>query len=206
MPHPLGLLLLELVPPGTWFYHSHDRSRLTNRWGTRPKSPSHSPSPGPHLDDLSANIGPALPNPSDRRLAIEAQRELEAATAKAERASTRRQALDRAEEHAPRLGGKEGKMAEKRAVNSANKEMRDKEVGGLEVDEKTLMGEGTSFQAAYVSIPLAVWSRLMYRLKARDAAAARKKDKRDAQMADFRSANEERLAERRQKENDTMSM
>jgi hypothetical protein len=48
------------------------------------------------------------------------------------------------------LGGKEGKMAEKRAVNSANKEMRDKEVGGLEVDEKTLMGEGTSFQAAYV--------------------------------------------------------
>lgn len=41
-------------------------------------------------------------------------------------------------------------MAEKRAVNSSNKEMRDKEVGGLEVDEKTLMGEGTSFQAAYV--------------------------------------------------------
>jgi len=48
------------------------------------------------------------------------------------------------------MGGKEGKMAEKRAVNSANKEMRDKEVGGLELDEKTLMGEGTSFQAAYV--------------------------------------------------------
>jgi hypothetical protein len=46
----------------------------------------------------------------------------------------------------------------------------------------------------------------MFSLKARDAAAARKKDKRDAQMADFRSANEERLAERRQKENDTMSM
>jgi hypothetical protein len=48
--------------------------------------------------------------------------------------------------------------------------------------------------------------KLISRLKARDAAAARKKDKRDAQMADFRSANEERLAERRQKENDTMSM
>jgi len=97
-------------------------------------------------------------------------------------------------------------MAEKRAVNGANKEMRDKEVGGLEVDEKTLMGEGTSFQAAYVLPFLHVWSRLISRLKARDAAAARKKDKRDAQMADFRSANEERLAERRQKENDTMSM
>jgi hypothetical protein len=48
------------------------------------------------------------------------------------------------------MGGKEGKMAEKRATNSANKEMRDKEVGGLELDESTLMGEGTSFQAAYV--------------------------------------------------------
>lgn len=39
-------------------------------------------------------------------------------------------------------------MAEKRAVNSANKDMRDKEVGGLELDESTLMGEGSSFQAA----------------------------------------------------------
>lgn len=43
-------------------------------------------------------------------------------------------------------------MAEKRAVNSANKEMRDKEVGGLELDEATLMGEGGSFQAAYVPL------------------------------------------------------
>jgi hypothetical protein len=44
-------------------------------------------------------------------------------------------------------------MAEKRAVNSSNREMRDKEVGGLEVDESTLMGEGTSFQAACVYSP-----------------------------------------------------
>jgi hypothetical protein len=123
--------------------------KLISRWGTKPKSPSRSPSPGPHLDETT-HIGPTLPTNSDRRLALEAQRELDILTQKAERASTRRQALDRAEEHAPRLGGKEGKMAEKRAVNSANKEMRDKEVGGLEVDEKTLMGEGTSFQAAYV--------------------------------------------------------
>jgi hypothetical protein len=47
-------------------------------------------------------------------------------------------------------------MAEKRAVNSVNKEMRDKEVGGLELDEKTLMGEGTSFQAAYVYSTLSI--------------------------------------------------
>jgi hypothetical protein len=106
------------------------------------------------------------------------------------------------------MGGKEGKMAEKRATNSANKEMREKEVGGLELDESTLMGEGTSFQAAYVKPgpEAGAKTELMCRLKARDAAAARKKDKRDAQMADMRSATEDRLAERRQKENDTMSM
>lgn len=85
---------------------------------------------------------------SDRQLALESQRESEALARKYDRASTRRKALDRAEEIAPKLGGKEGKMAEKRATNSANKEMRDKEVGGLELDESTLMGEGTSFQAA----------------------------------------------------------
>ena len=150
-------------------------------------------------------IGPTLPSQSDRRLAEEAQRESEALSRKADRLSNRRQALDRADEVAPKMGGKEGKMAEKRATNSANKEMRDKEVGGLEVDESTLMGEGTSFQAAYVSL-LHIDTELMFRLKARDAAAARKKDKRDAQMADARSATEDRLAERRQKENDTMSM
>lgn len=153
-------------------------------------------------------IGPTLPSGPDRRLAEEAQRESEALSRKADRLSNRRQALDRAEEVAPKMGGKEGKMAEKRATNSANKEMRDKEVGGLELDESTLMGEGTSFQAAYVSplLPSHIDSELMFRLKARDAAAARKKDKRDAQMADARSATEDRLAERRQKENDTMSM
>jgi hypothetical protein len=47
---------------------------------------------------------------------------------------------------------------------------------------------------------------LTFRLKARDAAAARKKDRREAQMADARSANEDRLAERRQKDNETMQM
>jgi hypothetical protein len=83
---------------------------------------------------------------------MEYQRDSDILAHKAERTQKRRQALERAEEIAPRIGGKEGKMAEKRATNSANKEMRDKEVGGLEVDESTLMGEGTSFQAAYVLI------------------------------------------------------
>lgn len=45
-----------------------------------------------------------------------------------------------------------------------------------------------------------------YRLRARDAASARRRDKKDAEMASVRSANEERLAERRQKESETMQM
>lgn len=81
-------------------------------------------------------------------MALEAQREADLLSRKAERTATRKTALERAEELAPRLQGKEGKMAEKRATNNANKEMRDKEVGGLELDEKTLMGEESSFQAA----------------------------------------------------------
>ena len=44
------------------------------------------------------------------------------------------------------------------------------------------------------------------RLKARDAAAARRKEKKEAEMINLRAANEERLAERRQKENETMQM
>lgn len=89
-----------------------------------------------------------MPSTSDRQMALESEREAQHAARQAERVSNRRTALERAEEAVPRLQGKEGKMAEKRATNSANKEMRDKEVGGLELDESTLMGDGSSFQAA----------------------------------------------------------
>ena len=41
-------------------------------------------------------------------------------------------------------------MAEKKAINASNQEMREKDVGGLEVDESTLMGEDNSFQSACV--------------------------------------------------------
>lgn len=134
---------------------------IYNRWGTDRTLPlpnndhdDRSPSPGPRPDHLldrsnrSSQIGPTLPSASDRQLALEQEREADFSARKAERSQARQKALERAEEAAPRLQGKEGKMAEKRATNSANKEMRDKEVGGLELDEKTLMGEGSSFQAA----------------------------------------------------------
>lgn len=43
-------------------------------------------------------------------------------------------------------------------------------------------------------------------LKARDAASARRRDMKEAKMVEARSANEERFAERRQKDNETMQM
>jgi hypothetical protein len=88
--------------------------------------------------------GPSRPSASDRQIALEDERDYKRSLKKAER----KEAYERADEQAPRGVGKEGKLAEKKASNAVNKEMRDKEVGGLEVDEGTLMGEGSSFQAA----------------------------------------------------------
>lgn len=116
-------------------------------------SPSESPEPGPlpppSLTTTSSKIGPSRPGATDRQLAAETAKEAAIAQAKAERRASRKSAYEKAEELAPRAVGKEGKMAEKKATNAVNKEMRDKDVGGLEVDEGTLMGsEGGSYAAA----------------------------------------------------------
>lgn len=66
----------------------------------------------------------------------------------AARKAERKEVYERAEDIAPKGVGKEGKMAEKRAQNEVNREMRDKDVEGLEVDEGTLMGDDNPFQAA----------------------------------------------------------
>jgi len=102
---------------------------------------------GPSLP--STMQGPSVPSYSDRRLAQEEQAEHERAERRQAKKSDRREAFERADELVPKSVGKEGKLAEKKAANSANKEMRDKEVGGLEVDEGTLMGgEESSFRSA----------------------------------------------------------
>jgi hypothetical protein len=120
---------------------------------------------------------------------------------------------ERAEEIVPRSGGKEGKMDEKRASNAVNREFREKEVGGLEVDEGVLLGDGGSFAAAWVVLSRRSGDpELMFgrsgdqRLKARDAANTKRGDKRAAMMADRRAADEERLQERKVKESATMDM
>ena len=131
-----------------------------------PLASTSAPKPtfSPANDDAESSeeeIGPSLPtlpipahtasasSYSDRRLAQEEQEDLERAQRRSAKKSDRREAFERADELVPKAVGKEGKMAEKKAANSVNKEMRDKEVGGLEMDEGTLMGgEESSFRSA----------------------------------------------------------
>ncbi|KAI9633054.1 uncharacterized protein MKK02DRAFT_35252 [Dioszegia hungarica] len=166
----------------------------------RPSSPLPGP-PAPNLGSDSDEIGPSLPStiPSTTtsRPRTTADRQLEREDAhlarQAERKADRLQRYQRANEAVPRSSGKEGKMEEKRATNASNKEMRDKDStgAGLEVDEGTLMGDQGGFAAA---------------LRARDGAKNRKEEERAAMLEDRRAAEQDRLAERRQKETDTMAM
>ncbi|WVF68550.1 hypothetical protein IAT40_003318 [Kwoniella sp. CBS 6097] len=161
-----------------------------------PGGPSVGPSmPFPPSSSLSGRsvgptMGPSIPSMADRQYALETSRD----ESRKERKHRQKEAYERADEYVPRSGGKEGKMEERRAMNAENRKWRDKgqdQSAGLELDEGTLMGDGSSFAAA---------------LRARDAASARKKDAKDFRMQDQRSADQERLTERRAKENATMDM
>jgi len=114
----------------------------------------------------------------------------------------------RADEMAPKSGGKEGKMEEKRATNAENRQFREKDVtAGLEADEGVLMGENEGFKAAWEdSQSMRHESWWCCRIRARDAAQARRTDKKASMQADRRAADGERLSERKQKESQTMDM
>lgn len=103
-----------------------------------------SPSPGPQ-----PNVGPSAPTVAERQMAREVQADAERTERKAERRAERKVVLERAEDLAPRQTGREGRVAEKRAANEQNKQMRDKDAAaGLEVDDDTLMGDDGGFAAA----------------------------------------------------------
>ena len=88
---------------------------------------------------------PAAMTTSDRQLAIEAEKEQRSLHRKSERKS----AFERADALAPKSGGKEGRMEERKATNAANRELREKDsAAGLEIPEATLMGGGSDFAAA----------------------------------------------------------
>ncbi|GMK59460.1 hypothetical protein CspeluHIS016_0800660 [Cutaneotrichosporon spelunceum] len=149
-----------------------------------------SPSPGPQL--VGPSVGPSAPTVAERQMAREVQAEREHMERSAERRAGRKVLLERAEEHAPRQTGKEGRQAEKRATNQQNKQIREKDsAAGLEVDDDTLMGDDSSFAAA---------------LRARDGASSRRADRKAEEAAERRAAHEERLVERRQKDSETMEM
>lgn len=123
-----------------------------------PSGPSTTAPPRPEEESSDDEIGPRPPSPagpsfpvhpthSDIRFAKEAAAEQAALERKFERKAARREAYDRAEEIAPKMGGKEGRIAEKKAANAANKEMREKDTDAV-VDEATLLGDGGGFAAA----------------------------------------------------------
>lgn len=147
------------------------------------------PDIGPSLSPpRGSQVGPTLPTPADRQLAREEERE----ERRRERKAESRSKYEKANEAVPRSGGREGKMEEKRATNAQNRQMREKDpTGELEMDEGTLLGSNDSFAAA---------------LRARDSAQSWRAEKKAMADADRRAADEERLAERKAKENATMDM
>jgi len=150
---------------------------------------------GPSMPSSSRTIGPAPPPSTsvsskhvDRQLALEEA----AAEASRQRKSDRARLYSRADEMAPKSGGREGKIEERRATNAANKEMRDRDTAaGLEVSESVLMGDDGGIKAA---------------IARRDAAAARRQDKRGQADADRRSAMSERFSEIKSKDAANMEM
>jgi hypothetical protein len=78
-------------------------------------------------------------------MALETERDARSATRLAERKS----AFARADEMAPKSGGREGKLEERKATNATNREFRERDsAAGLEIPEKTLLGGGSDFASA----------------------------------------------------------
>lgn len=96
---------------------------------------------------LPSAVGPSRPKYADVRFAKEAAHEQAQRERKLEVKAQRRSAYERADELVPRMVGKEGKVAEKRAANAANKEMREKDTDAI-VDEGTLLGDADGFAGA----------------------------------------------------------
>ncbi|WVQ75068.1 hypothetical protein IAR50_004677 [Cryptococcus sp. DSM 104548] len=143
---------------------------------------------GPSRPPPSRPLGPSIPSAADRRFAHEASQDAR----KQERKAVYKSQARRADEEVPKSGGREGKIEERRATNAENRLYREKDAtAGLEVDDKTLMGDSNSFAAA---------------LRRRDEAEARRREKREYKNQDQRAAVSERLSERKSKEDATMEM
>jgi hypothetical protein len=136
--------------------------------------------------------GPTLPPQADRVLAREAAEERAAAERDYQRKRDRAEARDRVEDMVgPREVGRERVLEKKRERREGDRAFRDRGDEGLEVDEGTLLGGGSSFKAE---------------IARRDAARARFQQKREAAREDKVSGSRERVAAIREKDKATMDM
>lgn len=136
--------------------------------------------------------GPTLPPQADRVLAREAAEERAAAERDYQRKRDRAEARDRVEDMVgPREVGRERVLEKKRERREGDRAFRDRGDEGLEVDEGTLLGGGSSFKAE---------------IARRDAARARFQQKREAAREDKVSGSRERVAAIRDKDKATMDM
>ena len=196
-----------------------DVDALTNGRNDSHSKPQQGPSrpPPPPSSSSGRQIGPIMPistafsaNHADRQLALENRREDVARERKAER----NKLLGRAEDMVPKSSGREGKMDEKRAINAENRKYREKDASaGMEMDESTLMGGGSDFQQAYVAdsslypslcLPKSLCD--LYSLAQREAANARRQERRAHSDMDRRSGMSERLQTMKAKDDQTMAM
>ena len=95
--------------------------------------------------------GPSLPPQADRVLAREAAEERAAAERDYQRKRDKAEARDRIEDMVgPREVGRERVLEKKRERREGDRAFRERGDEGLEVDEGTLLGGGSSFKAEWV--------------------------------------------------------
>ncbi|KAG9002800.1 hypothetical protein FRB94_004746 [Tulasnella sp. JGI-2019a] len=138
----------------------------------------------------ASRIGPTLPSTADRFLQLEDAREAEKRSAAVSRKRERQEDKERVDDLVgPREVGREGMLEKKRLKREDDRQMRDKDEGGLEVDDSALYGDKDSFRA---------------RLAARDAARKRAEEKKQASRPQPNTAVNERLSAMRDREKETM--
>ena len=99
--------------------------------------------------------GPTLPTAADLTLAREAADEHRSSERDYQRKRDRKEAKERLEEMVgPKPVGREGMLEKKRAQRENDRAFRERGDEGLELDESTLMGGGSSFKDECVAILL----------------------------------------------------
>ncbi|EPS99407.1 hypothetical protein FOMPIDRAFT_1024263 [Fomitopsis schrenkii] len=136
--------------------------------------------------------GPTLPSAADLTLAREAADEHRSAERDYQRKRGRKEVKEQLEDMiGPKPVGREGMLEKKRAQREGDRVFRERGDEGLELDESTLMGGGSSFKDE---------------LARRDAARRRFEEKRHGPREDRVAEARERADALRQKDRATMDM